>query len=240
MNLGSSGELNAVSQSFDRSEGLTREVHFEGTEQFITALFAQIQGQAKTASMSHKGPLWKLDARLDIGQLNSANEVTLDVRMQVNAAKKSIFEPPGPAGITDDDLRYVQQLLEDKNPPLPGHTVSNEALSLYELTLRGVSERTVYQPIVAVTRTAGYNYRFPNRYADVGSNLSQAVMIQDAGIQGVFQFDFPVFTEALAPGFTYGWLKHMPFYDQAVGQRTVEYLQYEFGAWSDFLYPLVG
>jgi len=236
-NLGVPGDFAESRKGWDKQGGDYIEYIYEGNLNYIYSLYnIGISSGFDSVEMSHRGPLYTLRLRQNSPDIN--RETPIDsVRMSVNRVHKDIFEPGGSVNLTPEELKDVRDALEDRTSTISelellGNWNANQ-LALYELGLAGVKYRIVYQPVITRTKTASRRYDFPDPYVNVGSILTEAGMIADAGLQGLIHFEIPSLTQALPSGYQYGWQKHMPNYDEAIGARVVETREYEYGVWSE-------
>lgn len=234
-NLGVPGDFVESRKGWDKQGGDYIEYIYEGSINYITSLYnIGISTGFDSVEMSHRGPLYTLRLRQNSPDINTEQPVD-SVRMSVNRVHKDIFEPGGSVNLTPEELKEVKDALEDTGTDLPTLVLgwSNDQIDLYNLALAGVKYRIVYQPVITRTKTASRRYDFPDPYVNVGSILTEAGMIADAGLQGLIHFEIPSLTQALPSGYQYGWQKHMPNYDEAIGARVVETREYEYGVWSE-------
>jgi hypothetical protein len=240
-NLGVPGDFAESRKGWDKQGGDYIEYIYEGNLNYIYSLYnIGISSGFDSVEMSHRGPLYTLRLRQNSPDIN--RETPIDsVRMSVNRVHKDIFEPPSATNLTSEELKEVKDALEDTGTDLPTLVLgwSNDQIDLYNLALAGVKYRIVYQPVITRTKTASRRFDFIDPYANVGSVLTEAGMIADAELQGLIRFQIPSYTLTLPTGFQYGWLKHMPNYDEAIGARVVETREYEYGAWAEAEYVFV-
>lgn len=244
-NLGITGDQAVHRQGWAVGTGDYGEAEYNGTELYVRSLFAQLRGVPGVidTEFSNRGALWTLRVRFSTGQPGSPPEAPLDeVRMSINRVQKSIFEPPLPAGITNDEVRIIKRALQTNELDIfDEQALSDDGFDLYNLAVAGVEHRVVYQPILSRTRTALLGFDWDDHTGNVGKNHSHAQLVADADLAAILNFVLPA-TGATSTWegmiFQYGWVKHEPYYETASGGRSVEYLEYEYGLWPILLYPL--
>lgn len=245
INIGIIGDRPVYRQGWAVGTGDYAESEYNGTELYVRSLFAQLRAVPGVidAEFSNKGALWMLRVRFSTGKPGSTPEDPLDgVRMSINRVQKSIFEPPLPAGMTNDEIRIIKRALQTNELDIfDEQELSDDGFDLYNLAVAGVEHRVVYQPLLSRTRTALLGFNWEDRTGNVGKNHTHAQLIIDADLGGILNFVLP---ETGAPSvwegmiFQSGWVKHEPYYETAAGGRSVEYLEYEYGVWPLLLYPL--
>jgi len=256
-NYGARGAKRISRSGWDAQQGDFIETVYEGTREYVNSLFApaRLSYGVLAVETENEGPLYRLRVRSSVTPTSETDQNSPEntVRIQVNRVQKSIFEPPGPAGITAGQLRVIKKALaEDLENATPASFLAanilpgSDAYTLYQLALSGVDYRVVYQPVLYRTRTAPAGFKWADRSNGVGYNLSLEDMMADAVLGNILNFPLPtndalvnwVDESGTAVQFAYGWVKHAPYYDTAAGNRTVEYLEYEYGLWPVLMYPL--
>lgn len=245
-NIGLPGDYKRERSGWNISQGDYGEVEYEGTRFFVDSVFALLRNGQNVLELERvqEGAKWLLRARIQITPpANTEGGVIDDLRMTVNRVQKSIFEPPGVGSLTLDQLKKVRRAVDsgsDEDFFAMIELNSQEAEDLYALAVAGVQFRIVYQPVIYRTRSAPDGHNWPDHGNGVGTIFSHGQMIADANMGYLLNFNLPP-TDAIVThagiDFIYGWLKHEPWYDTAAGNRTVEYLEYEYGLWPLLLYP---
>jgi len=246
INLGVPGDFRRQRIGWNNRDGDFGEVEYEGSQSFIQTQHASLRNGINVieSEIWNEGAKWSLRARVSIGAPNQAEQgVSDDVRMAVNRVHKSIFEPPYPGSgtLTSSDIETVRRALQSQTETdiLEVADLSSDAIALYLLALAGVESRIVYQPVLFRSRSASAGYQWPDAGGNVGAILSEGQLYDDADLSGIINFALPpsgATTTQAGETFRYGWLKHEPWYDTAAGNRSVEFREYEYGLWPQFLY----
>lgn len=246
INLGVPGDFRRQRIGWNNRDGDFGEVEYEGSQGFIQTQHASLRNGNNVieSEIWNEGAKWMLRARISIGAPNQSEQgVTDDVRMAVNRVHKSIFEPPypGTGTLTADDIETIRKALNSQSDAdiLAVAELNDESIALYLLAQAGVESRIVYQPVLFRSRSASDGYNWPDAGGNVGRIHNEAQLYADAALDGIINFQLPPSggTSTVAgETFRYGWLKHEPWYDTAAGNRTVEFREYEFGLWPEFLY----
>ncbi|HWN09772.1 MAG TPA: hypothetical protein VNO50_10975 [Pyrinomonadaceae bacterium] len=218
--------------------GFFLEEIWEGTREAITALYGfhgpSVGNGIAELEASHDGPKWQL--RLVKEAVPSSYPVVTATRLINHRVQKSIFEPPGPNGITEDELRDIKRFIDDNT--FSDFTVpwSEAAGKLYSLALRGVTSRVIEQPFLIKTLTSLNTTHWNVSYANVGAIIGNGSIIADAAVGADLRIGLPSHDSAPPDGFVYGWLKHGPQVEPGSGNLSVLTQEYEYGLWSTFLY----
>jgi len=216
--------------------GFYREEVYEGTRQSVETAYGFFVGiGAADVFIEHDGPLWRLIVRRE-DQSPAGFPVQTGTRLQNQRVQKSIFEPPGPNNISDQELRDIQKFIDNPDSDiLPEDFLSDDAYYLYSLALRGVTSRPVEQPWLIKTVTQLNTRSFLLSFTNVGRIFSTASVIADAGVANVLRFGLPADVSNRI-GFEFGWLKHGAEVEPGPGNLHVATQSYEYGFWSTFLF----
>ena len=217
-------------RSIHRENGSAGEQEWVGVNSYALAgLFNSYARKAEEVILEASGGM----ARLIVRDSNVVRHYQEGVRMITQRIPKSIFEPPGPNNVSDEDLQRIQKALAENK--------TNEAFEaaesqhLYTLALKGVRSRFVYQPFLVKTVAAGRREQFNLSFANAGAIIGIGSIVGDAGVEGLLKWNLPS-DVSTRDGFEYGWLKGVPGVEPGPNGQQILTQEYEYGLWSTQLY----
>lgn len=240
--IGKAYEVSGIRYRNVPGQGVQAEIIYTG----IPSAINQVRGglDLNTYEFDHdaQSPRQELRVRQPPSFKGDPGSISLELNETINRVHKSIFEPPGPATVTDDELRTIRDAIQNPQPGQSPALTNPDAIDLYQLALRGVDSRIVYQPVFTVVRTAARKINWPNQTNGVGQIFTDSAMLADQGVTGLVNWTLGsvAYSGEVAPvDFTYGWLKHMPRHETVVGNRSSQVVEFEFGLWANILYSTV-
>jgi hypothetical protein len=224
-------------------QGPREEFTYVGKSDSIDVIAQQYVDSGAETRNERAGPAGELVASRPIKTLADI-QLTLEMRMQVNRVQKDLLEPDPVSGIalSDADIRAIREGLRNPQAGSSPAITDPTAIQIYLLMMQGVKYRIVYQPVMQYVRSAPSSFVWPpSHYQNVSAIHSDAQMINDQGVKNLLNFSLAseAYSDSPPSGFVYGWLKHCPWYETAVGNRTTENVEFEFGLWPTVLYGTV-
>lgn len=220
--------------TFDSINGSASEIVFEGTESGLQGA-AQFYGSSSLYQVEFGGVGAKKVLRVrrnDIPISPGIRERT-GVRLIPNTVQKSILEPPLPgalSSLTSNEIAEVRKAVDERQVREFSFTNPTQE-DLYQLLLRGVEYRPVYQPILQKTIIAGNNKRWQNSFNNVGRIISPFAIYSDVGLEAsAIRFVLPTNVSGDS-GFVYGWLKGAPGIEPGAGNLELLTQEYQYGLW---------
>lgn len=229
-----SAVLVRVSTGFNKQSGKFIQKRWEGTENAIAAVEAEVALAADDYTKDPEGGArWSLTARFGSFTEEGTEETPVtEERLRFNDIQKSIYAHPTFSGLSQEQLEAVRRAVDDNNGAAFSVTLQQ---TLYDLVISGIDSFHVYQPTVIVTDTASENYAWDIGFSDYGKIFTTTSMIADAELGAGWKANLPNDTGAPS-GFIYGWLKKPPEIVSVAGNKTQLVQEYEYGLWSDVLY----
>lgn len=238
--LGITGALRTVRNGWSQGVGDYIEYEYRGTPSYALSVYSQVRGFCADCEVVTDGPEGITRARYAAIQPGQ-EELRVEIRLSWNTTQKTIFEPAADgysAGLSRDELELVKRALnpdniEDQIDLIS--TGSDEAIALYDLSLKGVEYRTVFQPVLAQVTTASGQFTFPDQNANIGSVIDRASML--ASLRTDPRFVAPPDPAVAPSGFSYGWKFMPPEYESNSDGHASEIQTFEFGLWAVQLEP---
>lgn len=170
----------------------------------------------------------------------SAEEVINLWELDNNSATKDILETDD-SGINSISATHkrairaqIQSPDEDENSA-QGSFSNPVAQQVYDLMMKGVREKVVYQQVLRHTQTVSTNYQVAASRTNVRRIISKASMANQENIP-IWIYDSMDDGTSAQTGLAYGWYKEPPKITVVSYQRTQISQQWTFGLWSTLLY----
>ena len=227
-----------IESGFDRQSGRFIQKIWEGTQDGINSVEAELGGADSYLKSPAGGGKWTITARY--GSFTDEGTVEVPVseeRLRFNTVYKSIYKNSRYKDLTDKQLCAIRQEMQAPVCPDVATDPQFNALQreLYSFLMAGVDSFPIYQPVVVVTDTASANFPWNVGFAYYGYTFSTAAMIVDAGLSSAWASNLPAETSAMT-GFVFGWLKKPPEIVSVGGNKTQLVQEYEYGLWANVLF----
>lgn len=219
---------------FDRQSGKFLQKVWEGTEQAINGVEAELGLPDYYLKGPAGGGKWTLTARYGAFTEEGNEEVPVnEERLRFNQIQKSIYSNPLFSSLSTVALNEVRTAVDNREPlPSPSLPLQD---ALYAIAVAGIDAYMVFQPVVIVTDTASAAYPWDIGFTDYGTIFDTAEMIADAELSSGWKSNLP--SGGSPPsGFVYGWLKKPPEIVTVAGNKTQLVQEYEYGLWATALF----
>lgn len=227
----------------DPSRGVQVERHYEGTHEAVEAGRQSLKDSTlyRDADFTTGTPKARLIVRTpDYGDGETDNFVVTTWELTNNHSNRSGYEHSKSTEIGEAIIQRMKKAIKRGTETAPEGMTSGDAGTLWEHMVHGQDTFFAPQAVFKLTHIISRRGTVGISYSNVGRVRTSAQVIAESGASVIYQDAihgaFNTYPFGTPTGFTLGWLKMFPNFNNVSGGRVAVTIEYFLDAWSNYYY----
>lgn len=227
--------------TFDPFRGVSQEVIWEGPQEACIAGYNSLNGTNayRELDLTLKNPTGRLIVRTpDYSDDNGNNTISINWELVNSPGSRSGYEHPKITALDDATITRIKKALKS-NSGKPSDLSGNASL-LWDHMQHGqdsfFSSQCTFRIIQTISRGGQINVSFTNQHRVYSSSALIAETNPTSVYIAAINNAFSTYAFSTPTGFTKGWLKQPPSFNNVAGGRVSVTIEYYLDCWSDLYY----